>query len=73
MYAIVRRKRGSTLGLALIALGIVFMVMGAGSTLFPFSTIGFNSATVTNVPTFSAIGIVIFISGIAVFLRRRYI
>ena len=57
-------------------LGIVVMLIGAGSTYSkPFSEIGFGGATVSDIPAFSAslifVGIVLLLVGVGVYFKGK--
>jgi len=58
-----------------MALGIIIMVIGSGTTLMPLSTIEFGGAKVTDVPTFSAtlifVGIVILVFGGVLYIKGK--
>jgi len=57
-------------------LGIVIMLIGAGSTAFPtFSEISFGGATLKDIPAFSAslifVGIVVLVVGVGAYFKGK--
>jgi len=58
-----------------MVLGILVMLTGSVTTLYPLSTIEFGDVKVTDVPTFSAtlifIGIVILAFGVMLYIKGK--